>query len=168
MRKLILSAVLAATALGAVAPAAAQYRDPRRDQGYGYNNPYAAQNYAARIENLHRRIHMLDERGAFSRQESYRLNREVDQLQALYSRYRYDGISPRERYDLDRRIAWLRDQVREDRFDGRYDDRRHPGDRRYPGDRRWEDDRRDRDSRWERDERRDRDDRRDRDYPYNR
>ena len=160
MRKLILSTVLAATALGVAAPAAAQFRDHRRDNGY--QNQYVGANYAVRIENLHRRIHLLDERGAFSRQESYRLNREVDQLQALYNRFRYDGISQRERYEIDRRIAWLRDQVREDRFDGRYQDRR------YPGDRRWEDDRRDRDSRWERDDRCDRDDRRDREYPYNR
>ena len=145
MRKFLFSAALAASALIAAVPAAAQYRPQQR--GYGYQQQ--GQQYAVRIDRLQQRVQLLSDRGQFSRAEASRLNREAYQLRALFDRFRYDGISQREAYELDRRIVLLREQVREDRLDGRrYDDRRYDDrgydDRRYD-DRRYDDRRYDRD-----------------------
>ena len=141
MRKLITLAVLAST--GALAaPAAAQYHDPYRggdygrydeygryDQGYGYGQTRQVEQ---RLYRLRERIGRLSQRGAVSRSESYRLQRELYNIERRYADYARNGLSQRELYDIQVRIERLQQQIREDRRDGRrYDDRRYDDYYRY-------------------------------------
>lgn len=128
MRKFIISLALASTAAMA-APAAAQYHDPYRTNGYGHGDRYGYQQgrqIEQRIYRLRERIQRVSQRGAVSRKESYRLQRDLDKIERRYSEYSRNGLSQQEQYDLQRRIQNLQEQIREDRQDGRRynDDRR--------------------------------------------
>lgn len=121
MRKLMISLAVTTAALVAV-PAAAQYQDyGRYDQRY---NQGQTQNIQDRIQRLNQRIQRASQRGTITRHESQRLYNELRRIDYLYNRYRQNGISQRESYDLQNRLQNLQQQVREDRRDGRrYDDR---------------------------------------------
>jgi hypothetical protein len=121
MRNILISAALISAAAVA-APASAQYY-PGRDYGYDRGYDYQGQDIRARIHQLHDRIHRATQRGAISRREAFRLNREIDRLERLYQRYSYNGLNRREHFDLQQRIQNVRAQLREDRRDGRWDDR---------------------------------------------
>jgi cell division protein FtsB len=129
MRKILMSAVLLGT-LASAAPAAAQYGNYRGN--YGYNQ---GQNVDSQLAQLQQRIDRLYQRRLLSDREARRLSREIDQTDRLYDRFRRDGLSRGEYYEIQNRIQNLRSQIREerqegrdDRRDDRYDDRR---DRRY-------------------------------------
>ena len=148
MRKFIIGLALASTAAMA-APAAAQYQDTYRDRGYenrGYGYGQQSRQFDQRIYQLRERVQRVSERGAVSRNDAYRLQREIDQIERRYNQYARNGINRQEGYDLQQRIQNLQGHIREDRQqarrhfdvnrgyrddDRRYDDRRSDDDRYY-------------------------------------
>lgn len=153
MRKLIVSVLMAST-FAVAAPAAAQYQR-YDDNRYGYQQ--GAQQLQQQIYQLRERIGRVTQRGAVSRGEANRLQRELYQIERRYNQFARNGIDRREQYDLQQRIQNLRQQIREDRQDGRrYDNDRYGNDGRYNDDRRYNDNRGYNDDR--RYDRRDRDD----------
>lgn len=126
MRKFIVPAVIIA-AMGAAAPAAAQYHP-------GYGNQYRSDNGVdRRIERIEDRIRKAADRGRISPREANRLIREARGIDRLEDRYSRNGLTRREHQDIQNRIHHLQQRLRFDRQDGR----------------RWND--RDRDDRWDRD-----------------
>lgn len=122
--KTMIIALAAATALTATAAAA--------QPGYGYGRPDAPRYEQPRGErwiSINERQARLEQRidrgvanGELTRREAYNARATFQNIARLESRYRRDGLSPRERADLDRRFDALAAQVRWDRRDG---DRRY-------------------------------------------
>jgi len=118
--KAVIASLLAAGAVAAIAiPASASAAAPWRtiDQ---------------RQVQLDRRIDVGVRNGSLTRREAVRLRGEFRDLRRLEAHYRIDGLSRRERADLDRRFDALSARIRFERHDrqdrhDRYD--RH--DRRY-------------------------------------
>ena len=167
MKKTIMAAA-AVSALVAAAPAAAQYQ--RQSQGQ-YQNSYEANgNFSARIGQLRTRLQTGVQSGSISRQEAQPLRQQLRQLVDLERQYSLNGLSGRERSDLQQRVQNLRQQIRyaegrgygqgqydrdDDYGQGQYDrddygqgrgydrvDRNNDGydDRDYDRDGRWDDD----------------------------
>ena len=177
MNRIIFSALAASSAvmaIAAAAPASAQ------SGGYGGNAYGANGNIEVRADQLQMRLQEGVRSGAITRAEAMPLRvqlRELTRLEMLYAR---DGISGRERADLQQRINSLRQGIRmaERGSDGRYgrDDDRDNRDDRYGNrdvdsryDRNndgWDDRDGNRDGRWDVDSRydNDRDGYDDRDY----
>jgi hypothetical protein len=162
MNKIII-ALAATTAFAGAAPAAAQY-------GMGGQGPI-------RSDQLQMQLQAGVRSGAISRAEAMPLREQLRQLTRLETLYARDGISGRERADLQHRINSLRQGIRmaERTGDGRFgrDDDRYDRDDRYGGrddyDRNndgWDDRDGNRDGRWDVDARNDsnRDGWDDRDY----
>ena len=134
--KTIVIALAALTALGAAAPAAAQYG--QYDRGYdrydrGYNHRYDRDHRRfmsinERQARLERRIEQGIRNGQLTRYEAARLRREFRRIAYLENRYRSNGLSGWERADLDRRFDALQAQIRYERRD---DERRY-GYNEYP------------------------------------
>jgi len=152
MNKIII-ALAATTAFAGAAPAAAQY-------GAGYNGP-------VRSDQLRMQLQAGVRSGAISRAEAIPLREQLTQLTRLERLYARDGISGRERADLQHRINRVRQGIRmaertgDGRFgrDGdRYDrdgdrySRDGASDRNNDG---WDDRDNDRDGRWDVDARND-------------
>jgi cell division protein FtsB len=125
MRKILMSAVLLGT-LASAAPAAAQYGQYRGN--YGYNQ---GQNVDNQLAQLQQRVDRLYQRRLLSDREARRLSREIDQTDRLYDRYRRNGLTRGEYYEIQNRIQNLRAQIREERQEGRYDRRDDRYDDRY-------------------------------------
>jgi hypothetical protein len=131
MNKTIFIALAATSAIAVAAPASAQ------SGGYG-GNGYGNSNAEVRADQLQMQLQAGIRSGAITRAEAMPLReqlRELTRLETLYSR---DGISGRERADLQQRINSLRQGIRmaERGADGRYgrdDDRydRNDDDDRY-------------------------------------
>jgi hypothetical protein len=169
MNKIIFIALAATSAIAAAAPASAQ------SGGYG-GNGYGNGNVEVRADQLQMRLQAGIRSGAITRAEAVPLREQLRQLTRLETLYARDGISGRERADLQHRINSLRQGIRlaERSGDSRYgrdDDRFDRDDDRYS---RGDDDRYDRnndgwddrDGRWDVDSRYDtnRDGYDDRDY----
>ena len=135
MRKFLISAVLVSAAAVA-APASAQYYDYNRgynqgynqgygyDEGSGYNQGYGrGGNVEQQLDQIQNRIRRAAERGRISRSEANRLFRQADQIDRLYDRYRYNGLSQREVQDIQYRIQNLRQRLQYERQEDRYDRR---------------------------------------------
>lgn len=118
MRKFLISAMLLST-VAVATPAAAQY-----NRGYGHQG----QNIERQLDQLERQIDNMRDRRLISRNEAIRLSRQAEQIDRLHDRYRRNGLTQREHWDLQNRVQNLRQQVRYERREGR-DDRRD--DRRY-------------------------------------
>jgi hypothetical protein len=137
MRKFLISAVLlSAASLAVAAPAEAQYRGQAYGVATGYGQAYG-QGYArgggayrgGGIQNelveIRQQIRLGFDRGALSRSEAARLTRDADKIEERLRRRAWDGVSFREREDLQRRVSQLRERLRYARFDDRRDrDRR--------------------------------------------
>jgi hypothetical protein len=107
MRKSILL-FAAVSALGAAAPAAAQYYAPQRYSGqYGVDN-----SYDVRIGQLQSRLDAGIQAGTIDPREAWRLRREMTDLAQLEQRYSYNGLTETERFDLQRRIRAVRQDMR--------------------------------------------------------
>jgi hypothetical protein len=109
MRNMLLLAA-AASALGVAAPAAAQYySSPNRvvSGQYGVDN-----SYDVRISQLRARLDAGIRAGTIDSREAYRLRRQIDDLDRLENRMAYNGLTESERYDLQRRIRAVRQNVR--------------------------------------------------------
>ena len=107
MKRLIM-AMTAATALAAASPAAAQYYGTQYGYGYGQSNTAAD----FRIGMLQTRLNAGIRQGTINRREANSLQYQLSQLAALERRYAYNGLSARERSDLQLRIRDLRRQIR--------------------------------------------------------
>jgi len=129
MRKFLVAAAAATTALAAAAPAAAQYypapvnpyQQPYYGQGYGYahNNYGLIRSYQHRVDRLQRAIQRMDSRDRISEREARRLRAGAIDLQNRTRAYAQNGLSSRERYELDQRFASLQQALRRDARDGR-------------------------------------------------
>ena len=140
MRKFLISAAVAATALTAAVPAAAQYAPPYGN-AYGFNNYGQVRSLQARVDNLQRQIRRLDQRNILSNREAARLMDDSRDLERRLHRNARDGrgLNYNEVRAVEVRIVRLEQRVMHDARDGN-----RWGDRRY-GDRDWVD--RDRDGR---------------------
>jgi hypothetical protein len=140
MRKFLISAAVAATALTAAAPAAAQYGQPYPPQGYayGYNNYGHIRSMEVRVAQLQRQIQQLDRRNVLSNREAARLRSEAYDIRNDLRRAARDGLNHREANRFQQRIAQLEFRIQREARD--WDNRSQ----RY-GDRNWSD--RDRDGR---------------------
>ena len=118
MRTLIISLAAAASALAVATPAAAQYWPQPQGYGYGQNNYGQARALSARIDNIQRQIQHLDRRNILSNSEGRRLRNESLQIEQRLRYMRQNGLHPRERYDIERRIAWLEQRLWRDARDG--------------------------------------------------
>ena len=101
MKRMFLT-MAALSALAAAAPAAAQYGYSRHDDGL----------LDRRIDQLDYRLEDGIRRGAISRDEAYGLRTQLWQIRRLEGQYGRNGFSSWELSDLDRRIRFLRDQLR--------------------------------------------------------
>jgi hypothetical protein len=111
MKKALLSLAAVAALAGAVTPAAAQsYR--------GYDH---SPRTVARVDNLEWRINRAERDGALNPREASRLREQLRITDRVAWRYRADGVvTGRERADLDRRYASLRQQIRYESNDRDY------------------------------------------------
>jgi len=104
MRKLIIAAATAVSALAVAAPASAQYYPQPRGQAYGYNGYGQVRSYQARVTNLRRTVDRMAQRGARG-SDFYQLRREVGELQYQVNTWGRNGLSQREARELDWRIS---------------------------------------------------------------
>ncbi len=122
MKKLTTLTLIGASvlALGAGSVASAQ---PRGDYGYpGHwqNSQGAWMNINQRQAQLDRQIDRGLRTGDLTRAEAARLRNEFRQIARLEQRYRTNGLTMRERVDLDRRFDRLAAQIRWERNDRQY------------------------------------------------
>jgi hypothetical protein len=125
MKKLIVSSLIAASAvaLSAGAASAQSWRgdDYGRSGDYGrYEDRGRWVSINERQDRLERRIDRGVQRGDLTRREAFRLRREMDDVARLEHRYRMNGLSNWERADLDRRFDRISAQIRWERNDGQY------------------------------------------------
>lgn len=130
MRKFLIAAAVATSAVAAV-PASAQYYPAPQGYGYGYNNNQQGlvRSYLVRADQLRQRIERMDSRDRISEREARRLRNAAIDLQRRTRAYASNGLSWRERQELDRRFAQLQQALRYERNDGNnrrggWDDRR--------------------------------------------
>ena len=118
MRKILISAALAASTLVAAAPAGAQYYPQPQGYAYGYNNYGQARRLQVRIDQLQYQINQMDRRNILSEREASRLRAES---RGLERRLRYaasNGFNGRERYDIERGIQRLEYRIQREARDG--------------------------------------------------
>jgi hypothetical protein len=72
---------------------------------------------------IRQQIRLGFDRGMLSRRDAARLSHDADRIQERLQRRAWDGLSFREREDLQRRIQNLRERLRFERFDDRRDRR---------------------------------------------
>ena len=144
MRKFFIAAALAASALTAAAPAAAQYYPSQPPgYGYGYNNYGQVRRLQARVDHLQRQIRHLDSRNILSEREASRLRGESREIERRLHYAARNGFNGWERQDIERRVQRLEYRIHREARDGN-------GWRngRYYNDASWND--RDRDGRYDR------------------
>jgi Spy/CpxP family protein refolding chaperone len=120
MRKFLISAALLSAASIAVAtPADAQYRGQAYGQGYGQGGAFRGGGIQRELGEIRQQIRLGFDRGMLSRSEAARLTRDADRIEERLQRRAWDGLSFRERDDLQRRVQQLRGRLRFERFDNR-------------------------------------------------
>ncbi len=150
MRKFLISAAVAATALAVASPAAAQWYPQQQQQGYGapygygygYNNNYGqARRLQAQIDSIQRTITRFDRGNQISNSKARALRYRTLMLERQLRTAAYRGLSRNESNVMAQRIAQLGWQVNAEGYGGR----------RWSGnDRRWDRDGRGRDHRYDR------------------
>lgn len=120
MNRTIFIALAATSAIAAAAPASAQ-SGGYGNQGYG-NQGYGYGNAQIRSDQLQMQLQAGIRSGAITRSEAMPLREQLRQLTRLEMLYARDGISGRERADLQQRINSVRQGIRmaERGSDGRY------------------------------------------------
>ena len=120
MRKFLVSAALLASTIAIAAPAAAQWAPPApQGYAYGYQGNYGqTRRLEVRIQQIRQQIRQLDHRNVLSNREAYRLDAEARSLQYRVRQLGYNGVNQRERYDIERRIARLEQNIRYQANDG--------------------------------------------------
>ena len=118
MRKFVIAAALAASALTGASPAAAQWYPPQGN-AYGYDYNYGqVRRLQARSDQLQRQIRHLDRRNILSEREAARLrndSREIEQRLRFAAR---NGLHPQESYNIERRIQRLEFRIQREARDG--------------------------------------------------
>ena len=132
MRKVLLSAIVAASTLMIAAPAAAQltvtfgnqygydsqYGGPYGN-AYGYNNNHGqVRALMVRLNHIERQINLLDRRNVLSNREANRLRLQADRIQRQLRAASYNGLNGYEARDINVRIARLEQNVRYQANDG--------------------------------------------------
>jgi hypothetical protein len=118
MRTFSIRAGLVLAIVFAAAPAAAQYGE-RPNYGFG---DFRGGGIEAELAQIQERIHIAAERHMISRDEADRLFRDADHIQDRLRHKARDGLSPRERDDLQRRVNALRDRLHFERWGDRHRD----------------------------------------------
>ena len=120
MRKFLVSAALLASTVAAVSPATAQWAPPPPyGNAYGYQNNYGqVRRLEVRLHQIRREIHRLDRRNILSDREANRLDREAANLQYRIRQIGYNGLSGRERYEVEMRINRLEHRISREVTDG--------------------------------------------------
>lgn len=121
MRKFIIAAALAASALTAAAPAAAQWYPPQpQGYGYGYHGSHWGQvrRLQARIDQLQRQIRHLDRREILSEREAARLRAQSREIEHRLRYAARNGLHPQEAYAIERRIQRLEFRIHREARDG--------------------------------------------------
>jgi hypothetical protein len=120
----ILLAMSGVAAMAVAAPAAAQYSgryaDPYRDQGYG--QAWTGGSFDVRIGQLQAQLDADVRQGVINQRDAWSLRRQLRDLSRLASQYNMDGMSVRERADLQQRLRYVRQQIQV-ADGGRYNDR---------------------------------------------
>lgn len=113
MRKFIVAAALAASALTVAAPAAAQWAPPQpQGHAYGYHGNYGqVRRLDARIDALQRQIYRLDRRNMISQPQARQLRYQAHQLGQHLRFAARDGLSPWESRDIQNRLYRLETRV---------------------------------------------------------
>ena len=119
MKKFLISAAIAAGALGLAAPAAAQYAPPYGN-AYGYNNYGQVRSLQVRIERLQREIRQLDRRNILSNREAARLMDDSRDLERRLRRNVRDGrgLTFNEVRAVEVRLVRLEQRLMRDARDG--------------------------------------------------
>ena len=120
MRKFVIAAAIAASALTAAAPAAAQYYPPQPyGYGYGYHGNWGqVPRLQVRVDHVQRQISVLDRRNILSNREASRLRAESRDIERRLHRAARNGLSGNEAYSVDRRIQRLEYRIQRDARDG--------------------------------------------------
>ena len=133
MRKVMISAILAATTLAIAAPAAAQwaptygsqygnqYGNPYGGQygnAYGYNNYGQTQRLMVRLNQIERQIDQLDRRNILSDREAQQLRYQANMLDRQLRQASYNGLNSWERRSFEVQIARLEQNIRYQANDG--------------------------------------------------
>ena len=121
MRKFVIAAALAASALTVAAPAAAQYYPPQ-PQGYGHgyygNNWGQVRRLQARVDQLQRQIRNLDNRDILSEREAARLRNDSRDIEHRLRSAARNGLNGNEAYGIERRIQRLEVRIQREARDG--------------------------------------------------
>lgn len=119
MKRFLFSVALAATALTAAAPAAAQWYPPQpQGYAYGYDNYGQARRLEVRLERLQREIRRLDQRNILSNREAARLRAHAWDVRNDLRRAAYDGLNQREVARFHQRIGELEHRIHREAMDG--------------------------------------------------
>ncbi|HYI40398.1 MAG TPA: hypothetical protein VE053_08780 [Allosphingosinicella sp.] len=115
--RLIALAACALSTLASAAPASAQIAGKRDYGPVPESGPFLPDSrlpgpgIAREVGDLKGRIESARERGALSRGEARRLEREARAIGRMARRYGRDGLSPSERAELETRANYLRDSL---------------------------------------------------------
>jgi hypothetical protein len=123
--KILLTAMTAACALGAAAPAAAQYVNANAGGAVGIDN---------RIAQLESRLQAGIQAGVVDRSEAMRLRQDLRDLRRTERMYSRNGLTQQERMDLQARIREVRTDLQM-ADGGRFDNDRRYGSQDYQGQR---------------------------------
>ena len=119
MRKFVIAAAMAATALTAAAPAAAQYYPQPQGNAYGYNNNWGqVRRLQARVDMVQRQIVQLDRRNILSNREAARLRDDSREIERRLHNVARNGLSGNEAYNIERRIQRLEVRMQREARDG--------------------------------------------------
>ena len=119
MRKFVIAAAMAATALTAAAPAAAQYYPQPQGNAYGYQGNWGqVRRLQARVDMLQRQIRHLDSRDILSEREAAYLRQESRELEQRLRYSARNGLNPREAHAFERRIQRLEVRIQREARDG--------------------------------------------------
>ena len=134
MRKVLISAILAASTLAIAAPAAAQWTVAYGNQyggqysnqygnqygnAYGYNNNRGqVRVLQVRLNHLERQISQLDRRNILSDREARRLGYEANVIERQLRQASYNGLNRYERREIEVHIARLEQNIRHQASDG--------------------------------------------------
>jgi septal ring factor EnvC (AmiA/AmiB activator) len=122
MRKFLVSAVAAASALSIAAPAAAQWAPPvynyqPYNYGYRFNGLNVARSMESRVQRLRNDIRNLQERRILSWQEGRNLDRQANNLQRRIYRASRNGIQPGEARTVENQIRNLEYRISREAHD---------------------------------------------------
>ncbi len=133
MRKVLISAVLAASTLAIAAPASAQWTLSYGNQyggqygnqygapygnSYGYNNYGQTRSLMVRVNRLEQQINQLDRRNILSEREADRLRHQANHIERQLRQASRNGLNSYESRDIQIRIARLEQHIRYQANDG--------------------------------------------------